>query len=94
MLMVAPLAAVLAVVFGTILGMIMGYYRGWVDNVLSRIVEAFLALPVVMVGLFILTLADTSAMLDAISFVSATSSSSTWWHCCSRRSSPAPCVRQ
>ncbi len=68
LLMVAPVAAVLSIIFGTILGMLMGYYRGVVDNVLSRIVEAFLALPVVMVGLFILTLSKDSAILDAISF--------------------------
>ena len=68
LLLVAPVAAVLSVLFGTILGMVMGYYRGWVDNILSRVVEAFLALPVVMVGLFVLTLNKDSDILDAISF--------------------------
>ncbi|MGB8859442.1 MAG: ABC transporter permease [Ilumatobacteraceae bacterium] len=68
LLLVAPVAAVLAVVAGTILGMVMGYYRGVVDNILSRVVEAFLALPVVMVGLFVLTLSKDSDVLDAISF--------------------------
>ena len=67
-LVVAPLAAVLGVVFGTIVGMIMGYRRGWIDLVLSRIVEALLALPVVLIGLLILTLADTSPLLGAITF--------------------------
>ncbi len=67
-LVVAPLAAVLGVVFGTIIGMIMGYRRGWIDLVLSRIVEALLALPVVLIGLLILTLADTSPLLGAITF--------------------------
>ena len=65
-LMVAPAAAVLGVVFGSILGMIMGYRRGWVDLLLSRIIEALLALPVILVGLLILTLADTSPLLGAI----------------------------
>jgi peptide/nickel transport system permease protein len=68
LLLVAPVAAVLSVLLGTILGMVMGYYRGWVDNVLSRVVEAFLALPVVMVGLFVLTLSNNSDILDAVSF--------------------------
>ena len=67
-LMVAPAAAVLGVVFGSILGMIMGYRRGWVDLLLSRIIEALLALPVILVGLLILTLADTSPLLGAITF--------------------------
>lgn len=68
LLLVAPVAAVLSIIAGTFLGMIMGYYRGAVDNVLSRIVEAFLALPVVMVGILVLTLSKSSDLLDALSF--------------------------
>ena len=49
-LRVAPLAAVLSVILGVILGMVMGYFRGWVDLVLGRIVEAFLAIPVILLG--------------------------------------------
>jgi peptide/nickel transport system permease protein len=67
-LLVAPAAAVLGVVFGAFLGMIMGYRRGWVDLLLSRIIEALLALPVILIGLLILTLADTSPLLGAITF--------------------------
>jgi peptide/nickel transport system permease protein len=67
-LIVAPTAAVLGVLFGTILGMIMGYRRGWIDLLLSRIIESLLALPVVLVGLLVLTLADTSPFLGAITF--------------------------
>ena len=53
-LIVAPLAALLGVVAGTFLGLVMGYYRGRVDDVLSRLVEAFLALPVILVALLTL----------------------------------------
>ncbi len=67
-LLVAPPAAVLGVVMGTAIGMIMGYRRGWLDLVFSRLVEAFLALPVVLIGLLILTLGDTSPFLRAITF--------------------------
>ena len=67
-LLVAPIAAVLAVIMGTLLGMIMGYFRGWTDNILSRFVEAFLALPVVLVGLYVLTLASQSDLLQTVSF--------------------------
>lgn len=57
---IAPLAAVLGVLFGVIVGMVMGYFGGWIDNVLSRIVEAFLALPVLLVALLALTTLGTS----------------------------------
>jgi peptide/nickel transport system permease protein len=48
-LVAAPAAAVIGVALGTLLGLVMGYYRGLVDDVLSRFVEAFLALPVTLV---------------------------------------------
>jgi peptide/nickel transport system permease protein len=62
-LVIAPLAALLGVVAGTFLGLIMGYYRGRVDDVLSRIVEAFLALPVILVALLTLVVLGTSPLV-------------------------------
>jgi peptide/nickel transport system permease protein len=62
-LIIAPLAALLGVVAGTLLGLIMGFYRGAVDDVLSRIVEAFLALPVVLVALLVLVVLGTSPLV-------------------------------
>ena len=59
-LIIAPLAAMLGVIAGTLLGLVMGYYRGTVDDVLSRIVEAFLALPVVLIALLTLVVLGTS----------------------------------
>lgn len=50
-LTVAPLATLLATVLGTTLGLITGYFRGPVDDVISRILEAFMAIPVVIVAL-------------------------------------------
>jgi peptide/nickel transport system permease protein len=52
-LIVAPLATILAVALGTALGLVTGYFRGLVDDVLSRIIEAFLALPVIIMGLLV-----------------------------------------
>lgn len=52
---IAPLAALLGVFFGVLIGMVMGYVGGWLDNILSRIVEAFLALPVVLIALLAIT---------------------------------------
>ncbi len=54
-LKIAPLAAVLGVIGGVMLGMLMGYLRGWFDTVASRIVESFLALPVLLLGLLAVT---------------------------------------
>ena len=62
-LIVAPLAALLGVAAGTLLGLIMGYYRGRVDDVLSRLVEAFLALPVILVALLTLVVLGTSPLV-------------------------------
>jgi peptide/nickel transport system permease protein len=52
-LIVAPLATLLATVVGTALGLVTGFFRGWVDDVLSRIIEAFLALPVIIMALLV-----------------------------------------
>jgi peptide/nickel transport system permease protein len=52
-LIVAPLATILATVVGTALGLVTGYFRGWVDDVLSRIIEAILALPTIIMGLLV-----------------------------------------
>jgi peptide/nickel transport system permease protein len=59
-LVVAPIAAVLGVTLGTMLGLLMGYYRGLADDVLSRLVEAFLSLPVTLVGLLTLVVLGPS----------------------------------
>jgi peptide/nickel transport system permease protein len=62
-LIVAPLAALLGVVAGTLLGLIMGYYHGIVDDLISRLVEAFLALPVILVALLTLVVLGSSPIV-------------------------------
>jgi len=52
-LIVAPIAATLSVIFGAFLGLLMGYFRGWVDEILSRLVEVLLSIPVVLMALLI-----------------------------------------
>jgi peptide/nickel transport system permease protein len=69
-LMISPAAALLGVVIGTILGMVMGYKRGITDMVLSRVVEALLALPLILVALLMLTLGQDSPFLKSITFQS------------------------
>jgi peptide/nickel transport system permease protein len=41
----------IATVIGTVMGLLAGFYRGWVDTVISRVVEVFLAFPVLVLGL-------------------------------------------
>jgi len=54
-LIIAPAATLLGTVLGTALGLITGYFRGLVDDVVSRIIDAFLSIPLVITGLIALT---------------------------------------
>ena len=60
-LMIAPVATLLSTFLGTALGLTMGYFGGLVDEALSRVVDAILALPTVIVALLALTALGTSA---------------------------------
>ncbi len=70
-LTVAPLATLLGTILGTALGLAMGYFRGWTDDILSRIVEALLALPLVIVAIVALaaTGVSTKTLICVIAFV-------------------------
>jgi peptide/nickel transport system permease protein len=59
-LTVAPLATLLSTILGTLLGLVTGYFRGLVDDVLSRVIDALLSLPTVIVGLVALTALGSS----------------------------------
>jgi peptide/nickel transport system permease protein len=52
---VAPAAALLGVGLGSLLGLVMGYFGAWVDNLIGRVVEAVLAIPLIVLGILILT---------------------------------------
>ncbi|MBI5106309.1 MAG: ABC transporter permease [Solirubrobacterales bacterium] len=47
---VAFIATFLSVTIGTVVGMIAGYYRGWADTALSRVMDLFLAFPVLVLA--------------------------------------------
>jgi peptide/nickel transport system permease protein len=49
-LKIAPLAMLLGVVGGTILGLVTGYFRGFVDDAISRLIDAVLALPLIVIA--------------------------------------------
>jgi peptide/nickel transport system permease protein len=47
-LVIALLATFVSVVIGTVLGIVSGFFGGWIDSVLSRIMDMFLAFPVLV----------------------------------------------
>ncbi len=47
---VAPLATLLGIAGGTTIGLITGYFRGWVDESISRVIDAVLALPLIVIA--------------------------------------------
>jgi peptide/nickel transport system permease protein len=53
-LTIAPLATLISTIVGTALGLAMGYFRGFIDEAISRVVDALLALPTVIVALLAL----------------------------------------
>lgn len=62
-LLIAPAATMLATVIGTALGLLTGYLRGVVDDTVSRVIDAVLAIPLIVL---------------AVTVVSALGSRSTW----------------
>ncbi len=59
-LIVAPLATALGTLLGTALGLLVGYVRGALDDIVSRVIEALQALPLVIVALMALAATGTS----------------------------------
>ncbi|MFD6949024.1 peptide ABC transporter permease [Nocardiopsis sp. TSRI0078] len=47
-LLVATVATLVCVVIGTVLGIVAGYFGGWVDMVISRAMDIFLAFPLLL----------------------------------------------
>ena len=54
-IVVAPAAMALGVVLGSMLGLVMGYSGRWVDNVIGRVLDAVLAIPLIVLAILILT---------------------------------------
>ncbi len=54
-LVVSTLATALGILGGTFFGLVTGYFRGAVDNALSRIIDAMLALPLVIIAIVVVT---------------------------------------
>lgn len=65
-LIVALLVIVTSGVLGTSLGLIAGYYRGWVDFLVSRAVDFFLAIPPLLIALVLVLVYRTSLWIVVI----------------------------
>jgi ABC-type dipeptide/oligopeptide/nickel transport system permease subunit len=50
-LIVAFASCIITTAIGVFLGLLAGYYRGWVDTLVSRIVDAFLAIPYLLLAI-------------------------------------------
>jgi ABC-type dipeptide/oligopeptide/nickel transport system permease subunit len=50
-LLVAFVATGIALVIGVTAGMVAGFFRGWVDMVISRLIDVLLAFPILLLGL-------------------------------------------
>jgi peptide/nickel transport system permease protein len=48
---VALIATAISVGIGVVLGMVAGYFRGWVDTVISRLIDVTLAFPILLLAL-------------------------------------------
>jgi peptide/nickel transport system permease protein len=62
-LLIAPLATLLATLVGTTLGLVTGYFKGIADDTISRVIDALLAIPLIVF---------------AVTVVAAIGSRSTW----------------
>ncbi|GAB2652234.1 ABC transporter permease [Kribbella swartbergensis] len=60
-LLIAFLATLLSVVIGTTMGIIAGYFGGWVDTLISRLMDIFLAFPLVLFALALVGAVPDSA---------------------------------
>jgi ABC-type dipeptide/oligopeptide/nickel transport system permease subunit len=50
-LKVALVATAIAMLIGLVVGLLAGFYRGWVDTVLSRLIDVLLAFPILLLAL-------------------------------------------
>jgi len=60
-LLIAFLATVLSVLIGTVLGVVAGYYGRWVDTLISRAMDLFLAFPILVFALALAGVVPDSA---------------------------------
>jgi ABC-type dipeptide/oligopeptide/nickel transport system permease subunit len=65
-LLVAFLATLLSVIIGTVLGVVAGYFGGWVDTLISRSMDIFLAFPLLLFAIAIVGVIPDHADLGPV----------------------------
>lgn len=70
-LIAAPSATIIAAAIGSLLGLLTGYFRGWVDEVISRLLEAILSIPSILLAIVIVFTFGTTntVIIGAIAFL-------------------------
>ena len=59
-LVIAPLATLLALLWGGIIGLVAGFYRGLTDEIIMRLIDVLLALPIIITSILIISLLGRS----------------------------------
>jgi len=65
-LIIAPLATILALLWGGIIGLVAGFYRGYTDEVIMRLIDVLLALPIIITSILVLSLLGTGLTIIII----------------------------
>jgi peptide/nickel transport system permease protein len=68
-LILCLISLVLGGLLGTVLGLVSGWYGGWLDEILMRIVDVFLAMPLVLITLVFITILGASEKLLVVILV-------------------------
>jgi len=67
-LLIASLATALAVIIGVFFGIIAGYFGGWVDTLIARTMDVFLAFPLLVFAIALVGVLPTTAVFAGINF--------------------------
>jgi ABC-type dipeptide/oligopeptide/nickel transport system permease subunit len=70
-LLVAFLATIVAVVIGVVMGVIAGYFGGWIDALISRVMDIFLAFPLLLFAIALISVLpqQTSIRIGVLVFI-------------------------
>jgi peptide/nickel transport system permease protein len=65
-LLIAFLSTILAVSIGVVMGIISGYVGGWLDSAIARMMDAFLAFPLLVFAIALIGVVPTSASFGPV----------------------------